>query len=94
MTTLFLQEWNEQSIPAGMECHSTPNLKKYAARRQSYLELQGLVGESGWMSEKLVKVLKKSLKFDNICINAASIVLKLSDFLTILSGNIHMICID
>ena len=26
-----LQEWNEHSIPAGMECHSTPNLKKYAS---------------------------------------------------------------
>ena len=42
MTTPFLQkwndsipsqpEWNDYSIPAGMECQSTPNLKKYAAR--------------------------------------------------------------
>ena len=56
-------------------------------------ELLRTSGFGGWMSEKLVKVLKKSL-FDNICINATSIVLKLSDFLTILSGNMHLICID
>ena len=41
MTTPFLQEWdssisfkpewNDHSIPAGIECHSTPNLKKYAS---------------------------------------------------------------
>ena len=35
MTTPFLQEWNDHSIPAGMECHSTPNLKKYATRTLS-----------------------------------------------------------
>ena len=31
MLSSFRLEWNDHSIPAGMECHSTPRGKKYAA---------------------------------------------------------------
>ena len=30
-TIPFQPEWNDHFIPTGMECHSTPNLKKYAS---------------------------------------------------------------
>ena len=29
----FPLEWHGHSIPAGMECHSRPSLKKYASRQ-------------------------------------------------------------
>ena len=66
MTILLLQEWNDpipfqsewydQSIPAGIECHSTPNLKEYAPRthlsrqQMSYFQITKLYGRKIWDS--------------------------------------------